>query len=130
MDTALAALTAERDGEEWRLFSNLKRAYRCRCQRVIFFGNTQCLNCQAALGYEPLRGMVHALDPGPAPALWRLAATGGGQSALYRRCLNLDSPAGCNWLVKEEDSTSNVQALCISCRLNRTIPDLAIAENG
>ena len=30
------------------------RAYRCRCGNQIFFRNSQCLNCQAVLGYIPL----------------------------------------------------------------------------
>jgi hypothetical protein len=130
MGASLAALADPRSAGEWRIFSNIKRAYRCRCQRVVFFGNTQCLGCQAPLGYEPLTGRVYALDPGPATDLWWLAGTRGNQAALHRRCANLDSPAGCNWLVKVDSFAHNIQTLCISCRLNRTIPDLTIAENG
>jgi hypothetical protein len=40
---------------------------------------------------------------------------------LYRRCLNLSTPARCNWLVPQHDPLK----LCRACRLNRTIPDLA-----
>ena len=77
---------------------NLKRAYRCRCKRVIFFDNTQCLSCQAPLGYEPQLGKVFALDPGPAPDLWRLATTRAAYSASYRRCANLTTaPAATGW---------------------------------
>ena len=44
---------------------------------------------------------------------------------MWRRCENFDSPAGCNWLVAAEDDDT----LCLSCRLNRTIPDLGDADN-
>jgi len=33
-----------------------KRAYRCECDQPIFFHNSQCLNCNAELGYEPVVG--------------------------------------------------------------------------
>ena len=99
MNASLGVLATRAPGE-WRLFSNLKRAYRCRCKRVIFFENTQCLGCQAQLGYEPLVGNVYALDPGPAPDLWRLSAARARSLRVYSRCDNLDYPAGCNWLVK------------------------------
>lgn len=48
---------------------------------------------------------------------------------LYRRCANFESPAGCNWLVRIDDGALP-QNFCISCRLNRTIPDLSIDGNG
>src|SRR4051794_31312027 len=117
MNASPALASAAISGDS-RMFSNLKRAYRCRCGRLVFFRNTQCLNCQAALGYEPLEGKVSALDPGPAPDVWRLVSTCGSHAALYRRCANLNSPAGCNWLVKVEQGVDDRQTLCISCRLN------------
>ena len=48
---------------------------------------------------------------------------------LYKRCLNLSTPASCNWLVAADDP----QDMCRACRLNRTIPDLTDAsmpDNG
>ena len=66
---------------------------------------------------------VRTLQPGPDPDTWRLH--GQEESApLWRRCENFDSPAGCNWLVLAEE-----EALCRSCRLNRTIPNLDDADN-
>jgi hypothetical protein len=46
-------------------------------------------------------------------------------ATIYQRCANLESAAGCNWLVPAGDRT----ALCVSCRLNRTIPDLDDEDN-
>lgn len=48
---------------------------------------------------------------------------------LYKRCLNLSTPASCNWLIAAQDP----QDMCRACRLNRTIPDLtdpAQPDNG
>jgi hypothetical protein len=64
------------------------------------------------------------LVPGAEPGTWSLAGEE-GSSALFRRCANLESPAGCNWLVP----AANPSDLCISCRLNRTIPNLDDADN-
>ena len=57
------------------------------------------------------------------------AIAGTGSAALYKRCLNLSTPASCNWLIHARDP----HALCRACRLNRTIPDLtdpALPDNG
>ncbi len=54
---------------------------------------------------------------------------GPGTWQRYKRCLNLSTPASCNWLIRAEDP----QAFCRACRLNRTIPDLtdpAFPDNG
>jgi len=40
--------------------------------------------------------------------------------ATYKRCLNLSTPASCNWLIDAKDPAD----MCRACRLNRTIPDL------
>jgi hypothetical protein len=72
---------------------------------------------------------VLPLAPASEPELWQLA-TDGVSSEKYLRCANLDSSAGCNWLVLEQDAADNPRKLCIACRLNRTIPDLSVPENG
>ena len=98
-----------------------RRLYRCRCGRPVYFQNSLCTACKAPLGYVPELNEVRALEPGADPNTWR---SDGGE-ATYRRCANFESAAGCNWLVPVEDPTPQ----CISCRLNRTIPDLADADN-
>ena len=101
-----------------------KRAFRCDCQRPVFFLNSQCLGCGAPLGYEPIVGELRTLQAGEQPDTWRL--TGDGATEVdYRRCANFDSAAGCNWLVPASDSTP----LCIACRLNRELPDLNDSDN-
>ncbi len=99
--------------------------YRCQCGRPIFFQNSFCLGCNSVLGYEPELGQVRALEPGPEPNIWKLHGQK-DDAALWRRCGNFDSPAGCNWLVPACDE----EPLCRSCRLNHTIPTLEDADNG
>lgn len=117
---------ALRLAEVWRSPELPRRGhtYRCQCGRPVFFRNSQCLACKAALGYEPDCAEVRALLPGPASGTWLLSGEKPPSSA-YRRCANFDTPAGCNWLVPAADKS----LLCVACRLNRTIPDLADADN-
>ena len=76
--------------------------------------------------------------PGPQAQTWQAwsapdAAAAGSSGAaaptLYKRCLNLSTPASCNWLIPLQDAHD----MCRACRLNRTIPDLtdpALPDNG
>lgn len=105
------------------------RAYFCRCGRPVFFRNSVCLACKTPLGYEPRLRQVLPLAPVSESGFWQLASDD-ASSEKYLRCADLDSPAGCNWLVSEQDAAGNARLLCIACRLNRTIPDLSVAENG
>ncbi len=98
----------------------------------MFFRNSVCLACNTPLGYEPSSGKVHPLVPGQLDGTWYIADQPQElyqPQKLYLSCANLDSAAGCNWLVDAND-TGNTRRLCIACRLNRTIPDLSIEENA
>ncbi|MFT3802778.1 MAG: putative zinc-binding metallopeptidase [Burkholderiaceae bacterium] len=110
-----------------------RRAYRCQCGRPVFFQNSICLACGTPLGYEPHRASVVSLSPGPEPGSWRLFGDTSEDGPVYQNCGNLDTPAGCNWLVKREavigGSWHGARPLCVACRLNRTIPNLADARN-
>ncbi len=96
------------------------RTYRCQCNNPIFFRNSVCLTCSTPLGYHPEQARLRPLKPGPSPDTWTLWDDDGHS---YRRCANLDSPAGCNWLLPANEDCAQ-QGLCRACRLNRTIPDL------
>ena len=139
------------------------RNFHCQCGQPVFFRNSQCLACGTPLGYDceratllPLMTSMPANLPGaehedqatplwqawqawqvqsapldgggvetPAPAA-QSCASGGSR---YKRCLNLSTPAACNWLIGADDPHD----MCRACRLNRTIPDLADAnqpDNG
>ena len=100
------------------------KSFRCRCSRPIFFGNSLCLACRSPLGYVPETGELHALDPGEIAGTWTYVDAEGA-TRVVRRCANLDTPASCNWLVAVEDGDT----FCLSCRLDRTIPDLDDEDN-
>jgi hypothetical protein len=100
------------------------RAYSCQCGRTAFFRRSTCSACDAPLGYDPLLGESRTLVPGTSADTWRLSGSAEA-SRDYRRCVRFESPARCNWLVPAEDPSPT----CISCRLNRTIPDMEDADN-
>lgn len=104
--------------------SGRRSAFSCRCGRPVYFNNSLCLGCDAPLGYEPELQQLRALEPGPEPDTWRLDADEDVETT-WKRCENFDSPAGCNWLVRANET----EPLCRSCRLNRTIPNLDIADH-
>lgn len=81
---------------------------------------------------EAIPGQESAAEAG-APAQLPSAAAdpAGGSDAseddgvpTYKRCLNLSTPASCNWLIPVHDPAD----MCRACRLNRTIPDLTDPE--
>ena len=124
---------AEPPGSLWkrRKAPTATRAYRCQCGRPVFFRNSRCLACDTPLGYEVQRERVLPLQPGPQQGSWQLR--GDHSAALYHRCRNFETAAGCNWLVPytpgvPDDHGGN--GLCVSCNLDRTIPDLSFEDNG
>jgi hypothetical protein len=112
-------------GTGWRQRDTVQRhsrTFACgRCENHVFFSNSQCLSCNAQLGYLPLEARLVALDPGPRPRTWRVD----GSDSLVKTCANRELPAHCNWMLAADDPKS----LCVACRLNRTIPDLDDADN-
>jgi hypothetical protein len=82
------------------------------------------------LGYEPFLSKVFSIEPIPSAGGWRIAEDAPGACAEYRCCANRETPAACNWLVSDLDKIELNEGLCIACRLNRTIPDLSVPENG
>ena len=109
------------------------RSYRCsNCGNPIFFRNSICLKCQNALGYEPNLARMVSIVPISGTDEWQVVEKTeklNGISAAYRRCANLDTPAACNWLLSDHGVGAK-EGLCIACRLNHTIPDLSVPENG
>jgi len=110
------------------------RNYRCRCGQPVFFRNSVCLSCGAALGFDPEALTLRSLQPGPQPGLWQAsdASAGDGDDLepgqLLQRCANF-GPAGCNWLLPPDEAEAH-EGLCRACRLNHTIPDLDVGDNA
>lgn len=109
------------------------RAYRCACGAQVFFRNSHCLQCGRALGFDPWLGQMLSIEQDPVDGLWRASA--GSSVAMaptaqrYQRCMYLDSPALCNWLVRVDAGAPSSSCACEACRLNRVIPDLGMADH-
>ncbi|HEY3855377.1 MAG TPA: putative zinc-binding peptidase [Verrucomicrobiae bacterium] len=100
------------------------KVYYCGgCGSLVFFENVKCLNCGRALGFDPSRAEVIAVESTEKGALKRISSS--GKEQLYRQCENARKYEVCNWLVPIEDPNP----LCKSCRLNAVIPDLNIPGN-
>jgi hypothetical protein len=97
------------------------RLFRCQnCDQVLYFENTKCERCGFRLGFLPEVTRLSALEPAGDPAWTPLAFK--DQQRLF--CSNAQHEA-CNWLVPP----GTTDAFCLACRHNRTVPDLAVAEN-
>jgi len=110
------------------------RAFTCRCGRPVFFRNSECLACHRPLGYATELGMLLPLEAA-GEGIWRADGStdddDGHAAPTYRRCANLKTPAGCNWLLANDDGVQDAtRVLCRCCRLTRTLPDLSVADHA
>jgi hypothetical protein len=83
------------------------RSFSCeRCGQLLFFENSMCLRCSAAIGFVPSKLDLVVLD----------------EHRELSVCSN-QILAECNWLIEpgEVDSDDDYP-LCLSCRLTRTRP--------
>ena len=100
------------------------KIFHCgRCDQLVFFESTTCVNCGHALAYLPDRADVIALEPDGEDG-WRPPETG-WSGRPYRLCRNYTQEAACNWAVPADDPGE----YCRSCRLSRRIPDLGRPEH-
>ncbi len=97
------------------------KLFKCQnCHQIIHFENTLCERCSSRLGYVPHEGVLTALKADCDS--WRRLRS--AQDETFRFCANADHQA-CNWLIE----SASPDALCLSCRHNRTIPDLSVEDN-
>jgi hypothetical protein len=100
------------------------KVFHCsHCRQLVFFENTQCVNCGHTLAFVPELSAMAAMAP-LADGRWRIAGRGGGRGR-YRPCANYRTEIICNWVVPATDP----QSLCVSCRLTQVIPNLTIEGN-
>ena len=93
-----------------------------KCGQLVYFENTSCTRCGVILGFDAEKLDVESyVEAGNG----LLQLVDGSSSKPYRFCANGLNYQACNWVVEAGDSNR----LCPSCRLNRTIPDLSIANN-
>jgi len=100
--------------------------HQCQCGQLLFFDNSVCLRCGAAVAYQPNIGQVISLEPAETQEQWYIHGEDTNTRRSYARCANLHSPAQCNWLVTDV----RTGILCTACALNITIPDLSQADNA
>ncbi|MBD1400493.1 zinc-binding metallopeptidase family protein [Pelovirga terrestris] len=97
------------------------RLFTCgHCGHRLYFENVVCERCEAPLGFLPDQLRLVSLDAGD-NGRWRPQA----ENMEYRKCLNYEQLAVCNWMVP----TTDQHDFCGACRLNKTIPDLSVAGN-
>lgn len=97
------------------------KLFKCQnCHQIVHFENTFCEKCSSRLGYIPEEGVLTALEADG--NVWRRLRS--ARKEVFRFCANADHQA-CNWLLE----ASSAETLCLSCRHNRTIPDLSIDDN-
>ena len=90
---------------------------------MVFFENDHCVKCGGQLGFLPDSMAIEALEEKPGEPWLRRAVA--GNSRAYRRCENENQHHICNWMLFSEDENG----FCLSCRLNKVIPDLAARGN-
>lgn len=101
------------------------RLFSCQnCGQLVYFENVSCTRCGAVLGFIPDDLQIVALDPVAQEGVWRPVGSG-DDSPLYRHCANRVIHDVCNWMVRVDEA----EDYCVACRLNHTIPDLAVAGN-
>lgn len=88
------------------------------CNHPLYFENVQCESCGHLSGYRDADHKMLTFNP----AFTKLVAD--GENKAYKYCKNKTYEI-CNWLLDENDDAE----FCSACQLNRTIPNLAEAEN-
>jgi hypothetical protein len=97
----------------------MKRFHCPNCANELYFDSTTCVDCGNPVGYDPLEAEMRLL---------RVDATASAPATMdeFNRhlCANAVHEA-CNWLATSADAHGR----CLSCRHNRTIPDLSQPSN-
>lgn len=95
------------------------RQFYCQCGQEVFLENSFCIHCASSLGYNPLNGAMVTLEQ--VGSTWQIK----GEGKAVGLCENRMQYGICNAIVEKSENS----ALCLVCRLNRTIPDLRKPEN-
>jgi hypothetical protein len=104
------------------------KTFHCQyCGHPLFFENVRCLQCGSELAFLADRMAMAAVEPVEGEDnLWRPRMRGRHPSqARYRHCHNRLAYQACNFAIPAKDPN----ALCVSCRQTRVLPDLSIAGN-
>lgn len=98
------------------------QTYTCQCGNRLFFENSRCMQCQSETGFlsDQLRLVpITAQDA----VFWTSEQV---PQQRYRKCRHFMTDQVCNWMIPEYETD---EEFCISCRLNKIIPDLSQPAN-
>jgi hypothetical protein len=99
---------------------NHMRVFHCDyCDHLVFFENVQCVRCGKQLAWLQDKRCIGALEPADGGVFRRL--DGDSETQFYKLCGNYSQYQVCNWAIPADSAAT----LCMSCALNRVIPDLS-----
>jgi hypothetical protein len=104
------------------LINNQKmKLYSCaKCQNLLYFENTVCLQCNSVVGFDAAALSMKTLVPSDQNAFTDIK----DKNSAWHFCANAEHQA-CNWLIP----VNSPEQFCLACNLNRTIPYLGKPEN-
>jgi len=97
------------------------QTFTCSCGNRLFFENNVCMHCQSETGFLPdylQLAPIRQIDD----QHWK---TDRVPDRRYRKCANYTAHHVCNWMIVEDEGSE----YCLSCRLNKIIPDLSNTAN-
>jgi len=97
------------------------QTFSCSCGNRLFFENSVCMRCQSETGFLPDRLLLVPIKPSDD----RRWVSDLMPKRYYRKCANYTTRQVCNWMVPVEED----EEYCVSCRLNKIIPDLSQPGN-
>lgn len=96
----------------------------CQCGNPLYWANTQCMACGAAIGFDPISQRVASFTTDVATGHWHASIPEIAGSA-FRPCSQRDSECNCNWMI----DAALIGGNCVSCQLTLTIPQLDVTGN-
>ncbi|MEJ2397612.1 MAG: putative zinc-binding metallopeptidase [Gammaproteobacteria bacterium] len=97
------------------------QTFTCSCGNRLFFENSRCMRCQSETGFLPDRLLLVPIRSQDGK-YWSCELV---PQQRYRKCSNFNAQHICNWMIAEDDDNQ----FCVSCRLNKIIPDLGQPDN-
>ncbi|MEM8844031.1 MAG: putative zinc-binding metallopeptidase [Pseudomonadota bacterium] len=95
------------------------KIFKCECGSQLYFDNTKCLSCNKKLAYNFSTDSIDTLTVSDDHRYYN------SNNEEVKLCYNYNIHGVCNASLANDDGSG----LCISCQLNRTIPNLENKKN-